>query len=109
VSCALPRRRFANRDHADAFSACSNAAGSAFPRLAARRRMPAHALGESQYFGGINAAGSSSEDKDSNAPLGGAEVLQIEHAECGHGFTSCCHTAAAPSVRGNRDGGSHEG
>lgn len=77
--------------------------------------MPAHAFAESQYFGRIDAAASSSEDKDANPPLRrrgpfvAGDVLQIKHAPRGHGGRSTCHTAAPPSVAGNRDGGSHEG
>ena len=72
--------------------------------------MPAHAFAESQYFGGIDAAGSSSENKDSNAALRGAEVLQIKHAPRGHGVTSRNHTtASSPTVGGNMDGTAHEG
>ena len=94
---------------ADASKASCKALGNAFPLLLARRRMPAHAFAESQYFGGIDAAGSSSEDKDAHPALWWSEVLQIEHPPRGHGITSTCHTAALPSVRGNSNIGSHDG
>jgi hypothetical protein len=93
-----------------ALNAASSAGGNAFPRLLARRRMPAHAFVESQNFGGIDAAGSSSEDKDTHPALWWSEVLQVKHAECGHGVTACNHTtAASPTVCWNSDGGTHDG
>lgn len=69
--------------------------------------MPAHALAESQYFGGIDAAGSSSDDKDTSAALGRAEVLQVEHAPRGHGGRSHDSTSALPSA-GSCDCSAHE-
>jgi hypothetical protein len=65
--------------------------------------MPAHAFAESQNFGGIDAAGSSNEDKDATPPLGWSEVLQVQHAPRGHSGSSNDHTCAAPSVSGNSD------
>jgi hypothetical protein len=55
--------------------------------------MPAHAFAESQNFGGIDAAGSSSEDKDTHPALGRPKVLQVKHTPRGHGGRSHCSTA----------------
>jgi hypothetical protein len=103
-------RRLLEVEGYTAINAASSAAGSDFPRLLARRRMPTHALCERKNFGGIASTGSSSEDKDTHSPLGRSEVLQVKHAECGHGITSRNHTtAASPTVCWNSDGGTHDG
>ena len=94
---------------ARATSAASSIGGNAFPRLAARRRIPAHDFGESQYFGGIDASGSSTEDKDAATALWRPEELTVQYAPRGDSGRPRCHTCGLPSVRGNRDGGSHEG
>jgi hypothetical protein len=72
--------------------------------------MPARAFWLKKNFGGINAAGSSSEDKDAHPALWRPEVLQIKHAPRGHGGTPRNHTtASSPTVGGNIDGTAHEG
>ena len=109
VCLPLPRRHLCDGDDAAILSATRSASGSALPLVLARRRMPAHAFAESQNFGGIDAAGSSSEDKDATAALGWSEVLQIQHAPRGHSGRSSDHTRAGPAIAGNNDGGSHEG
>jgi hypothetical protein len=55
--------------------------------------MPAHAFAESQNFGWIDAAGLSSEDKDTHPTLWRPEVLQVKHTPRGHGGRSHCSTA----------------
>jgi hypothetical protein len=93
-----------------ALNAASSAGGSDFPRLLARRRMPTLAFWLKKNFGGIASTGSSSEDKDAHPALGWSEVLQVKHAECGHGVTARNHTtAASPTVCWNSDGTAHDG
>jgi hypothetical protein len=73
-----------HRDHAvvaTLVSACNNAGGSAFPRLSARRRMPAHAFGLKKNRGGTVCASSSTRDNEhTTASLGHSEVLSVQHS-----------------------------
>ena len=70
VSCSVP---------ATARSAASSIGGSAFPRFAARRRIPAQALFDKKNLEGIDPGASSTDDNEhTTASLGHAEVLSVE-------------------------------
>ena len=68
-----------------------------------------HAFEESQYFGGIEASGSSTEDKDTASALWYPEVLSVQYPPRGDSATTTHDTtAAAPPSDGNSDSVSDE-
>jgi hypothetical protein len=62
-----------------AMSACCKAAGNVRPRLAARRRIPAAAFGESEYVGDICLC-RTADKEHATAALGDSEILAVQHA-----------------------------
>jgi hypothetical protein len=64
-------------------SAASSIDGNFFPRLLARRRIPAHAFGLKEYRAGTSRLSSSvSDNKHTLASLGQSEVLSVQHPPC---------------------------
>ena len=78
-------------------SAARSCGGSALPRRSARLRIPAHAFAESQYLGGINPSGSSTEDKDTATALWHPKVLSVQYPPCGDSGRATCDTCAFPA------------
>jgi hypothetical protein len=60
-------------------SAEANCSGSSRPRRSARRRIPRHALGLKEYFGGTDAS-KISDNEHATAALGDSEVLSVKDA-----------------------------
>lgn len=77
----LPARAIrAGYSPATARKARSNWGGSAFPRFAARRRIPAHAFALKKYRSGIGPEISTCDNEDAFASLGQAEILGVEES-----------------------------
>ena len=63
-------------------SADNNGSGSFRPRFAALRRIPRHAIGVKKYFCGTGPVSKTSDNEDTLATLGDAEVLSVQHSPC---------------------------
>jgi len=61
-------------------SADDNGSGSFLLRFAALRKIPAHATGVKKYFGGTGSVSKTSDNEDTLATLGDAEVLSVQHS-----------------------------
>jgi hypothetical protein len=62
-----------------AVSAATKGAGNIRPRLAARRRIPAAAFGESEYLSDTPLC-RTADNEHATAPLGDSEILAVQHA-----------------------------
>ncbi len=75
--------------------AAAKSAGNFFPRLAARRRIPAHALALKKYRRGTSPVSKMSDNEDATATLGHSEELSVQHPP----------GATIPEVRQRREDG----
>src|SRR5438067_412908 len=66
-------------DVTTAISASESAGGSVFPRVAARRRIPAQAVALKKYRCGIEPFSSTCDNEHTAASLGHSEILGIEN------------------------------
>ena len=81
---------------------CSSAAlsigGNSFPRLAARRSMPLHALFDKKYFCGISPVSRTRDNEHTLAALGQAVKLAIANSPGNPSRGSINHTRVGPSL-----------
>ena len=95
-------------DVATTVRAAKSCGGSAFPRAFARRSIPAQALADRKYFGGIGPC-SKTLDKltrhgkyeDTAPPLGNPEVLGVERSPRHSPSSSIDHTSTRPFFNDN--------
>lgn len=81
------------------FSTRSSVSGTGFLLSPARRKIPAHAFFDKENLEWIDAAGSSTDDKEqTTASLGQSEVLSVENSPGSGSFRPSSTTSVRPSL-----------